>query len=92
MENSKISRRDFNKSAALGVASLAMSAGPLVRNVMGANDRIGIGLIGAGGMGQADLKDFLRSGQVDCFGGGRSLRAQSGYRHHDDQWRRQGIQ
>ncbi len=66
MENSKISRRDFSKSAALGVASLAMSAGPMVRNVMGANDRISVGLIGSGGMGQADLRDFLRTGQVDC--------------------------
>jgi predicted dehydrogenase len=67
MESSKISRRDFNKSAALGVASLAMFAGPMVRNVMGANDRISVGLIGSGGMGQADLSDFLRTGQVDCL-------------------------
>ncbi|MDR3677094.1 MAG: Gfo/Idh/MocA family oxidoreductase, partial [Acidobacteriota bacterium] len=66
MENLKVSRRDFNKSAALGVASLAMSAGPMVRNVLGANDRIRVGLIGAGGMGQVDLRDMLRTGQVDC--------------------------
>jgi hypothetical protein len=65
MEGSKISRRDFNKSAALGVASLAMSAGPMVRNVMGANDRISVGLIGAGGMGQANLRVMLLTGQVD---------------------------
>src|SRR5581483_313148 len=47
------------------VASLALSAGPAVRNVMGANDRIGVGLIGAGGMGQSNMRDFMRSGQVD---------------------------
>ena len=66
MERPKISRRDFNKTAAMAAASLALSAGPAVRNVLGANDRVGIGLIGAGGMGQADLRDFLRTGQVDC--------------------------
>ena len=68
MESSKISRRDFHKSAALGVASLVMSAGPAARNVLGANDRIRIGLIGSGGMGQGDLRDMLRTGQVECVG------------------------
>ncbi len=67
MINNKISRRDFHKSTVLGAASLAMSAGPMVRNVVGANDRISIGLIGAGGMGQGDLRDMLRTGQVDCL-------------------------
>jgi predicted dehydrogenase len=67
MESFKMSRRDFHKSAALGVASLAMSAGPAVRNILGANERLRIGLIGAGGMGQANLRDFLRTGQVDCL-------------------------
>jgi hypothetical protein len=51
MEGLKISRRDFNKTAAMAAASLALSAGPAVRNVLGANDRVGIGLIGAGGHG-----------------------------------------
>ncbi|MBZ5671437.1 MAG: Gfo/Idh/MocA family oxidoreductase [Acidobacteriia bacterium] len=67
MESFKMSRRDFHKSAALGVASLAMSAGPAVRNILGANERLRIGLIGAGGMGQANVRDFLRTGQVDCL-------------------------
>jgi predicted dehydrogenase len=66
METLKVSRRDFNKTTAMAAASLALSAGPAVRNVLGANERVGIGLIGAGGMGQADLRDFLRTGQVDC--------------------------
>jgi predicted dehydrogenase len=65
VESPKITRRDFNKSAAMTVASLALSAGPAVRNVRGANDRIGIGVIGAGGMGQYNMKDFIGSGQVD---------------------------
>jgi len=67
MSEFKISRRDFHKSATLGVASLAMSSGPMVRNVVGANDRINIGLIGSGGMGQANLRDMLRTGQVSCL-------------------------
>ena len=65
MEKLKMTRRDFNKSAALCAASLALTAGPAVRNVLGANDRVRMGLIGAGGMGQADLRDFIRTGQVD---------------------------
>ena len=63
----KMSRREFNKSAALGAVSLALSAGPAARNVLGANERVRMGLIGAGGMGQADLRDFLRTGQVDVI-------------------------
>lgn len=44
MDLSKMTRRDFNKSATLGVTSLALSAGPVVRNAIGAKDRMGIGL------------------------------------------------
>jgi predicted dehydrogenase len=65
MEITKMTRRDFGRSAALGAVSLAMTAGPAVRNVLGANDRVGIGLIGCGGMGQFNLKDFMRTNQVD---------------------------
>src|SRR5205823_6350386 len=53
--------------AAGAAVSIAASPGPLTRTVLGANDRIGVGLIGAGGMGQFDLRDFLRSGQVDAI-------------------------
>ena len=52
MEGLKMSRRDFNKSAVLGTVSLALSAGPAVRNALGANDRIGVGLIGSGSQGR----------------------------------------
>ena len=66
MEKLKMTRRDFGRSAAMTVASLSLASGPLTRNVLGANDRVRVGLIGAGGMGQADLRDFLQTGQVDC--------------------------
>ena len=62
----KMTRRDFGRSAAMTVASVALASGPLARNVLGANDRVRVGLIGAGGMGRANLKDFLRTGQVEC--------------------------
>ena len=66
MDLSKMTRRDFHKSTTLGVTSLALSAGPAVRNVIGANDRIGIGLIGAGGQGRFDFSSMMRTGQVDA--------------------------
>jgi predicted dehydrogenase len=65
MDYLKISRRNFNKSVAMGAASLAMSAGPAVRNVLGANDRISVGLIGSGGQGAYNLRSFVKTGQVD---------------------------
>ena len=65
MDLSKMTRRDFHKSTTLGVTSLALSAGPAVRNVIGANDRIGIGLIGAGDQGRFDFSSMMRTGQVD---------------------------
>jgi len=67
MEGLKMSRRDFNKSAVLGTASLALSAGPAVRNVLGANDRIGVGLIGSGNQGRYDLGSFIKTSQVDVI-------------------------
>src|SRR5260370_16614300 len=67
MDRSEITRRDFNKGLAGAALSIAASAGPFAQSILGATDRIGVGLIGAGGMGQFDLKDFLRTGQVDAI-------------------------
>src|SRR2546421_149725 len=65
MADSEITRRNFSKTLAGAAVGMLASAGPLARAVLGANDRIGIGLIGAGGMGQFNLKDFLKTDQVD---------------------------
>src|SRR5581483_2533162 len=65
MEVSMMTRRDFTKSAAIAATSLAMSAGPAVRNVLGANDRIGLGLIGAGNQGRYNFASMLRTDQAD---------------------------
>jgi len=67
MDLSKMTRRDFHKSTTLGVTSMALSPGAPVRNVMGANDRIGVGLIGAGGQGRFDFTSMVRTGQVDAI-------------------------
>jgi len=66
MDRLKMTRRDFHKSAAFGVASLTAASEPQPGRAVAANDRLSIGLIGSGGMGQADLRDFLHTGQVDC--------------------------
>lgn len=63
-------RRNFlKKSASLaavaGGGSLPSTAASSAR-VLGANDRIRVGLIGCGGMGRGDLSGFLRTGEVDC--------------------------
>src|SRR4029453_17560525 len=44
---------------------LAQSAASNAR-ALGANDRIRVGLIGCGGMGRGDLKDFLRVKNTEC--------------------------
>jgi len=54
-------RRGFLKTAA---ATLAASVSP--RRVLGANDRIRVGLIGCGGISRADLTMFLNVREVDC--------------------------
>jgi predicted dehydrogenase len=53
----EISRRDVIKSAALGALSYS--------RVLGANERIGLGLIGAGGRGKDVMGHFLRNSEVE---------------------------
>jgi predicted dehydrogenase len=59
----QINRRDFIKRAAVGSAgvSLAMS-GATTGNVLGANDRIRLGLIGCGIQGRGNMKTFMEQG------------------------------
>jgi predicted dehydrogenase len=59
----QINRRDFFKRAAVGTAgvSLAMS-GASTGSVMGANDRIRLGLIGCGHQGVDNMKHFMKQG------------------------------
>jgi predicted dehydrogenase len=60
----RINRREFVGMAA---GAVALAAVPYSR-VLGANNRIRIGLIGAGDRGQQDLKDALAQSDVECVG------------------------
>jgi len=69
------SRRKFLKTMSLSAAvgSGWLHAPPLMgrrgtssSKVLGANDRIQVALIGCGGMGRGDLRDFLRVKNVEC--------------------------
>jgi predicted dehydrogenase len=64
------SRRRFLRDS-LGAAGVAALAAPTARAastdaVAGANDRIRIGLIGCGGQGRSNLKDFVKVKNVEC--------------------------
>ncbi|MEW5976090.1 MAG: Gfo/Idh/MocA family oxidoreductase [Acidobacteriota bacterium] len=66
------SRRKFIKEAIGAGAGTAFLGGTSTlaassaARVLGANDRIRVGLIGCGGMGRADLRDFLATKSVEC--------------------------
>lgn len=68
MNKSKFERRDFIKqaasSAAVGLTLSSASALSFAR-VLGANDRVRLGLIGAGARGQELMKEFLRVPNVE---------------------------
>jgi predicted dehydrogenase len=57
-QDNGMKRRDLIRSAA------AWTAASYAR-VMGANDKVGLGLIGAGGRGRGVMGTFLKTGQVD---------------------------
>lgn len=61
-----ISRRDFVKDSTITAigTGLALSAGPFAGRVLGANDKIVIGVIGCGGQGRWNMRDFLRQPDV----------------------------
>ncbi|CAK7029229.1 MAG: Inositol 2-dehydrogenase/D-chiro-inositol 3-dehydrogenase [Parabacteroides sp.] len=60
----------FRKSAAIATAGLVMpsllSESKMYAQVLGANDRLRVGLIGCRNMGWANLSDFLIHKDVDC--------------------------
>jgi len=58
-------RREFVGSLVGGTASIAVSGLVSSRRVLGANDRIRIGLIGAGKRGKYDFKEALKCSNVE---------------------------
>lgn len=61
-----ISRRNFVKDSTITAigTGLALSTGPFAGRVLGANEKITLGVIGCGGQGRWNMRDFLRQPDV----------------------------
>ena len=64
MSSPKFSRRDFVKTSAASAGTMAF-AGLATARVMGANDRINMGVIGVGGMGTGHVGSLVKRGDKD---------------------------
>jgi predicted dehydrogenase len=66
----ELTRRRFLRQTSLSTVAVVAFNGPLLRTGRAAepsaSERIRLGVIGCGGMGQVDLKDFLANPEVDC--------------------------
>src|SRR6266481_3720009 len=62
--SAKISRRDFVKTTAATAGSLTI-AGLATAKVLGANDRINMGVIGVGGMGTGHVGSLVKRSDKD---------------------------
>ena len=58
---SAVTRRDFSKRTISLAAATAYSA----QHVLGANDRVRVGLIGSGGRGREDWTNFIKQPDVE---------------------------
>jgi len=58
----EINRRDFMKQAAQTAAASIAVSGLSTRSVLGANDRIRLGVIGTGRQGRDNMENFVRHG------------------------------
>ena len=56
-----LTRRDFTR----GVTAASIATAFSNRRVLGANERVNIGIIGSGGRGQQVLKSFLTQSDVN---------------------------
>lgn len=57
----------FSTGAAVAAGAIGTSSAAIRSSLVSPNDKISVGLIGAGGMGQGDLRDFLKIPEVDCL-------------------------
>ena len=52
-----VNRRDFLKATTVAAGAVtAASLGPSIGRVLGANERVVVGVIGCGGMGRANMR------------------------------------
>src|SRR5687768_1970516 len=63
-ETSLTSRRNFIKATTLGTGALAFG-GLTPASILGANDRIRVGVIGCGGMGSGHLNSLVKRSEAD---------------------------
>jgi predicted dehydrogenase len=65
MAKEGITRRSFLKKSAKGAAAVTLAAmgGPVVRPVLGANEKVVTGVIGVGGRGQSHVRHLLQLGE-----------------------------
>jgi predicted dehydrogenase len=54
----KLSRRDFLEATTLGAAGLMLGSSSVPASALGANDRVNVGVIGAGGQGISLIRDL----------------------------------
>ncbi len=59
-KKNRMSRRDFLKSSAAGAVALGVSGGVLPGSALGANERVGMAVIGVGGMGGGHVSELMR--------------------------------
>ena len=64
-KNTDLSRRDFLKDSALAGAGLVMMGGLAPSRVLGANDKIRVGVLGSGGRAQYVMKLFKQFPEVE---------------------------
>src|SRR5260370_12396555 len=64
MTKQTLKRRQFIKQAALAGATVGLTSFATSR-VLGANDRVRLGIIGCGARGQEDLREILKIPNVD---------------------------
>ncbi|HEX5482123.1 MAG TPA: Gfo/Idh/MocA family oxidoreductase [Terriglobia bacterium] len=63
--NRELNRRDFIKRASIGVAGAGVALSGASGRILGANDRVMVGLVGAGRQGTGDMEDFQRQPDVE---------------------------
>ena len=61
---SKMSRRGFVKGTAIGGAAFMISGTKASGNIIGANDRVRIGVVGTNGRGQSHIDGWLKEPSV----------------------------
>ena len=57
----------MSAGAAAAMAGIKGTSAAIRTSRVSPNDRLTVGLIGAGGMGMGDLRDMLRIPEVDCL-------------------------